>query len=35
MRVSIPPEILQVLHIEEGDGLEYAASNGDIVIRKA
>jgi AbrB family looped-hinge helix DNA binding protein len=35
LRVSIPPEILEALHIEEGDSLEYAATDGRIVIRKA
>lgn len=35
LRLTIPPEIADILKVKEGDVVEYAATNGDVVIRKA
>jgi antitoxin component of MazEF toxin-antitoxin module len=35
LRLTIPPEIAEILKVEDGDDVEFSASNGDIVIRKA
>jgi len=35
LRVTIPTEILEALRLKAGDTLEFAATNGDILIRKA
>jgi len=34
LRLTIPPEIAQMLKIKEGDAVEFASTNGDVVIRK-
>ena len=34
LRVTIPTEILETLRLKAGDTLEFAATNGDILIRK-
>jgi len=35
LRLTLPPEISEILRIKPGDEVEYLASNGDIIIRKA
>jgi antitoxin component of MazEF toxin-antitoxin module len=35
LEVSIPKEIVAMLKLKVGDTLQFSASNGDIVIRKA
>jgi antitoxin component of MazEF toxin-antitoxin module len=35
LRLTIPPEIAGMLKAGEGDVIEFASSNGDILIRKA
>jgi antitoxin component of MazEF toxin-antitoxin module len=35
LRVTLPPEICQILKIELGDDVEFSSSDGDIIIRKA
>jgi len=35
LRVAIPKEIVELLQLKEGDSIEFSATNGDIVIRKA
>lgn len=35
LRLTIPPEIADMLKVSEGDAIEFASSNGDIIIRKA
>jgi AbrB family looped-hinge helix DNA binding protein len=35
LRLTIPPEIAEILKVKEGDEVEFGATNGDIVIRKA
>jgi len=34
LRLTIPPEIAQMLKIREGDQVEFASNNGDVVVRK-
>jgi len=34
LRLTIPPEIAQLLGVREGDGIEFASTNGDVIIRK-
>ena len=33
--MTVPSEIAEILKIKAGDEVEFAATNGDIVIRKA
>jgi AbrB family looped-hinge helix DNA binding protein len=35
LRLTVPPEIAQLLKIKEGDEIEFLSNNGDILIRKA
>jgi AbrB family looped-hinge helix DNA binding protein len=35
LRLTLPPEIAETLEIKAGDIVEFAATNGDIIIRKA
>ena len=35
LRLTVPPEVAELLKVAEGDRVEFAAKNGDIVIRKA
>jgi len=35
LRLTIPPEIAEILSVKAGDEVEFAATNGDVVIRKA
>ena len=35
LRLTIPPEIAETLGVGEGDEIEFAATNGDVVIRKS
>jgi putative addiction module antidote len=35
LRVAIPKEIVELLQLRQGDNIEFAATNGDIVIRKS
>jgi len=35
LRLTLPPEIAETLRIKAGDEVEYQATNGDIIIRKA
>jgi len=35
LRLTIPPEIAQLLKAAEGDDIEFSTTNGDVVIRKA
>jgi putative addiction module antidote len=32
--VGLPPEVVELLKVEEGDTIEFHASDGDIVIRR-
>jgi AbrB family looped-hinge helix DNA binding protein len=34
LRLTIPPEIANMLKVGEGDEIEFSATNSDIVIRK-
>jgi len=34
LRLTIPPEIAEMLKVAEGDEVEFSATNGDVVIRK-
>jgi AbrB family looped-hinge helix DNA binding protein len=34
LRLTIPPEIAEILKVAEGDEVEFCATNGDVVIRK-
>ena len=33
--MTLPPEIAEALKIKAGDEMEYTATDGDIIIRKA
>jgi AbrB family looped-hinge helix DNA binding protein len=35
LRLTIPPEIAQILGIDAGDPVEFSTSNGDVIIRRA
>jgi AbrB family looped-hinge helix DNA binding protein len=35
LRLTVPPEVAETLGIVEGDEIEFAATNGDVVIRKS
>jgi len=35
LRLTLPPEIAEILRIKAGDEIEYHATNGNIIIRKA
>lgn len=35
LRLTVPPEIAEMLRVKEGDEIEFASTNGDVVIRKA
>jgi AbrB family looped-hinge helix DNA binding protein len=35
LRVTVPPEIIAILKIKKGEMLEFAANDGEIIIRKA
>jgi len=35
LRVAIPKEVVELLQLKQGDSVEFAATNGDIVIRKS
>jgi AbrB family looped-hinge helix DNA binding protein len=35
LRVAIPMEIVELLDLRQGDSIEFASTNGDIIIRKA
>jgi len=35
LRLTIPPEIADMLKVEAGDEIEFTATNGDIIIRKS
>jgi putative addiction module antidote len=35
LRVAIPKEIVELLQLKQGDSIEFAATNGDIIIRKS
>jgi len=35
LRLTLPPEIAEILRIKAGDEVEYLTTNGDIIIRKA
>jgi putative addiction module antidote len=32
--VGLPNEITEILKVKEGDNLEFATTNGDVIIRK-
>jgi len=34
LRLTLPPEVAEILKIKAGDEVEYRATNGDIIIRK-
>jgi AbrB family looped-hinge helix DNA binding protein len=34
LRLTIPPEVADLLHVHEGDEIEFSTSNGDIIIKK-
>jgi len=34
LRLTIPPEVADLLHAHEGDAIEFSTTNGDVVIRK-
>jgi AbrB family looped-hinge helix DNA binding protein len=35
LRLTIPPEVADLLHAHEGDDIEFSTTNGDVIIRKA
>jgi len=35
LRLTIPPEVAELLHAKEGDEIEFSTANGDVVIRRA
>jgi len=35
LRLTIPPEIAEILKVEAGDEIEFAMTDGDVIIRKA
>lgn len=35
LRLTIPPEIADILKAREGDQIEFATTNGDVLIKKA
>ncbi|MFC1505722.1 AbrB/MazE/SpoVT family DNA-binding domain-containing protein [Thermoproteota archaeon] len=35
LRLTIPPEIAEMLKVEQGDEVEFSTTNGDVIIRKA
>ena len=35
LRLTVPPEIAEILKVREGDDVEFDKINGDVVIRKA
>ncbi len=35
LRLTVPPEIAEILRVKEGDEIEFASTNGDVVIRNA
>jgi len=34
LRLTLPPEVAEILKLQAGDTVEYVANNGDIIIRK-
>jgi AbrB family looped-hinge helix DNA binding protein len=34
LRLTIPPEVAELLHAHEGEEIEFSTSNGDIIIKK-
>ena len=35
LRLTIPPEIAEILKVKTGDAVEFGTDNGDVVLRKA
>ena len=35
LRLTIPPEVAEILAVKEGDEVEFSATNGDVIIKKA
>jgi len=35
LRLTIPPDIADMLKVQAGDEIEFTATNGDIIIRKS
>jgi antitoxin component of MazEF toxin-antitoxin module len=35
LRLTIPPEIAEILKVDAGDQIEFAMTDGDVIIRKA
>jgi hypothetical protein len=35
LRLTVPPEVADLLKANEGDMIEFATKNGDVIIRKA
>jgi AbrB family looped-hinge helix DNA binding protein len=35
LRLTVPPEIAEILRVEAGDEVEFDKTNGDVIIRKA
>lgn len=34
LRLTIPPEVANLLHAGEGDEIEFSTTNGDVIIKK-
>ncbi len=35
LRLTIPPEIAEILKVDKGDVVEFGTDNGNVVLRKA
>ena len=35
LRLTIPPEVAEILKVKAGDDVEFGTDNGDIIIKKA
>ncbi len=35
LRLTVPPEVAEILKVKEGDEVEFAADDGNIILRKA
>jgi len=35
LRLTVPPEIAEILRVKEGDEVEFDKTNGDVIVRKA
>ncbi len=35
LRLTVPPEVAEILKVKAGDEIEFTTNNGDVIIRRA